>query len=819
MMRTSVGSLGESLVLRREDTETNLLSVLKALEIQKTLGSEPVLAALRHFPAQPARRADFPPGLDPPLVEVLKKKGYDGLYTHQREAFDAVQDGRNITVVTPTASGKTLCYNLPVIDRILRDPDARALYLFPTKALAQDQLAELHGTVEALGADIATFTYDGDTPQDARKAIRSRAHVVVTNPDMLHKGILPHHTKWVKLFENLRFVIVDELHSHRGVYGSHVANIFRRLHRLCRFYGSDPQFLCSSATIGNPKELAEAVTGKEMTLIDESGAPKGEKYFAIYNPPVVNRQLGIRKSALGSARDVALSFLKKGLQTIVFAPSRLATEVLVTYLKESLETRPGSEGVIRGYRGGYLPLKRREIERGLREGSVLGVVSTNALELGIDIGSLDVAVMLGYPGSVASTWQQAGRAGRRSGTSVAVLVANSTPLNQFIALHPDYFFDAPVEHGRINPDNLQILVNHIKCAAFELPFAEDERFGGEDLKEILKFLEGEKLLHRSGGRWHWTSESYPADAISLRSISSDNFVVQDITPGDGPQIIAEVDYDSAPSMVHEKAIYILEGRTYYVEKYDHKERRVHVREAEVDYYTDAIVYTKVRILDRFEEEPRAQARRVHGEVHVTSQVVGFKKIKFWTNENVGAGELTMPENEMHTTSYWLTVPRELMRTLPYSRDERRDGVVALSYSLGQLAALFLMCDRHDLGVAVGDNGQGEAVIERGMKRVWPQDGGAGAALQLERGGGFPPTLREADYEPNVFIYDNYPGGIGLSEPLYRLHDRLLRESRALISSCACEDGCPSCVGPAGEVGGRGKEVALAILEAILGPGA
>jgi DEAD/DEAH box helicase domain-containing protein len=618
---------------------------------------------------------------------------------------------------------------------------------------------------------------------------------------MLHKGILPHHTKWVKLFENLRYVVVDELHSHRGVYGSHVANVFRRLRRLCRFYGSDPQFLCSSATIGNPKELAEAVTGQEMTLVDRSGAPRGEKYFAIYNPPVVNRQLGIRKSALGSARDVALSFLSKGLQTIVFAPSRLATEVLVTYLKESLETRPGSEGIIRGYRGGYLPLKRREIERGLREGSVLGVVSTNALELGIDIGSLDAAVLLGYPGSVASAWQQAGRAGRRSGTSVAVLVANSTPLNQFIAKNPDYFFGAPAEQGRINPDNLQILLAHVKCAAFELPFTDDERFGKEALPEILRFLEGENLLHRSLDRWHWTSESYPADAVSLRSVSSDNFVVQDTTRE--PRIIAEVDYDSAPTMVHEKAIYILEGKTYFVEKYDHQERRVHVREAEVDYYTDAITYTKVKILDVFEEEPRAQARRSHGEVHVTSQVVGFKKIKFWTNENVGAGDLTMPENEMHTTAYWLTVPRELVRGLPYSFEERRDGVVALAFTLGQLAALYLMCDRHDLGVALGDNGQGAARLERGLTRL-----GVGRKGREE-------TLPGPDYEPQVFVYDNYPGGIGLSEPLYRLHDRLVREARTLIRACACADGCPSCVGPAGEVGSRGKEVALALLDAVL----
>ncbi len=749
--------MSQQLALRRENAEGALLAALKGLELERTLDSEPVLTALRHFPAEAPRFADFPEGLHSKLLEVLRARGYEQLYTHQRASYDAVQAGRNTVVVTPTASGKTLCYNLPVLDRILKDPDTRALYLFPTKALAQDQLAELYSTIEALGADIGTFTYDGDTPQDARKAIRARAHVVVTNPDMLHKGILPHHTKWVKLFENLRYVIVDELHSHRGVYGSHVANLFRRLHRLCRFYGSDPQFLCSSATIGNPKELAEALTGREMTLVDESGAPRGEKYFAIYNPPVVNRQLGIRKSALGSARDVALSFLRKGMQTIVFAPSRLATEVLVTYLKEALERRPGSEGVIRGYRGGYLPQKRREIERGLREGAVLGVVSTNALELGIDIGSLDVAVLLGYPGSVASAWQQAGRAGRRSGTAVAVLVANSTPLNQFIAKHPDYFFDAAVEEGRINPDNLQILLSHVKCAAFELPFTADESFGKEDLAEILRFLEEERLLHRAGDRWHWTSESYPADAVSLRSVSSDNFVIQDVTKE--PRIVAEVDYDSAPSMVHEKAIYILEGRTFFVEKYDHDERRVHVREAEVDYYTDAITYTKVKILDRFDEEAVANARRVHGEVHVASQVVGFKKIKFYTNENVGSGELQMPENEMHTTAYWLTVPREVMAALPFTGEERRDGVVALSYTLGQMAALFLMCDRHDLGVALGDNGQGEARIERGLMR-------------LGRGRHDEPPPGD-DYEPNVFIYDNYPGGIGLSEPLYRLHDRLL----------------------------------------------
>jgi DEAD/DEAH box helicase domain-containing protein len=793
------GALREQLALRKTDTEGAMIATLKALEIEKTLVSEPVLTALRHFPEEPAQFADFPEEIDERLRRVLGARGIERLFAHQREAWDRASRGEHTVVVTPTASGKTLCYNLPVLDRILKDPTTRALYLFPTKALSQDQLAELHGTIEAMDADIGTFTYDGDTPQDARKAIRARAHIVVTNPDMLHKGILPHHTKWAKLFENLRFVVVDELHTLRGVYGSHVANLIRRLSRICRFYGSNPQFLCSSATIANPQEHAEALLERKVSVIDRNGAPRGERYFAIYNPPVVARQLGIRKSALIAARDIALSFLGKGLQTIVFAPSRLQTEVLLTYLKEALETRPGSEGVIRGYRGGYLPLRRREIERGLRDGSVLGVVSTNALELGIDIGSLDVAILLGYPGSVSSSWQQAGRAGRRSSMSVAVMVANSTPLNQYIAKNPDYFFEAAFEQARINPDNLQILLSHVKCAAFELPFGAGESFGGEDLPEILRYLEEERLLHRSGDFWHWTSESYPADAVSLRSVSSDNFVVQDIT--DVPRIIAEVDFQSAPTMVHEKAVYILEGKTYFVERYDHKERRAHVREAEVDYFTDAITNAKVTILDRFEEASSKNVLRAHGEVHITSQIVGFKKIKFHTGENVGSGELQMPENEMHTTSYWLTIPKEIAASLPYSREERRDGVVALSTTLSQLACLFLLCDRHDIGVAVGDHGQGEARIERGLRRrVDPAK-----------------EARSADDdELQIFLYDNYPGGIGLAEPLFHLHERLLLESRTLISGCHCREGCPSCVGPAGEAGTRGKEVALKLLETILG---
>ena len=808
------------------------------------------ITALRHFPPQPADFVDFPDDLSPAIREALRRRGIERLYSHQREAFEKVREGKNLVVVTPTASGKTLCYNLPVLDRVLREPETRALYLFPTKALSQDQLSELHSLITDIGADVRTFTYDGDTPQDARKAIRSRGHLVVTNPDMLHSGILPHHPKWVKLFESLRYVVIDEVHAYRGVFGSHFANILRRLKRVCRFYGASPTFICSSATIANPRELTEALLEEEVELIERNGAPRGEKYFVFYNPPVVNPELGIRRSYINETRRIASSFLKRGLSTIVFATSRLNTEVLVTYLKDELE-RGGivDRDLVRGYRGGYLPKKRREIEAGLREGSVLGVVSTNALELGIDIGSLDVSVIAGYPGSIASTWQQAGRAGRRTGASVAVFVANSNPLNQFIVNHPDYFFGGSPEHGLINPDNLSILVDHVKCASFELPFQDGEAFGRENLAEILSFLQEKNVLHQSDGRWHWTTDAYPADNVSLRSVSSDNFIVYDDSRE--PRIVAEVDFVSAHSTLHEKAIYILEGKQYIVEKFDYAERRATVRPWESDYFTDAITYTKVNILDRFEssahlrgqspqperrapaaaaslraEAKRASAERArtdesapspearavgvgphgiersHGEVHVVSQVVGFKKIKFYTMENVGSGELDMPEIEMHTTSYWLTIPREVMASVPGTSEERRDGVVGLANTLKTVAMLFLMCDRGDIGVAIGDNSQGTASVERGFKRLGP--------------GGTPKAAEPVGpaYEPNVFIYDNYPGGIGFSQPLYELHEKLLSESKRLIESCPCHEGCPSCVGPVGEVGHRGKETALAILELL-----
>jgi len=753
------------------------------------------VTAVRHYPAQEARVVPFPDFLPARLAEVLRSRGVENLYSHQALAATLAHEGKNVVVVTPTASGKTLCYNLPILSSLVENPEARALYLFPTKALAQDQLVELNRWTEKLGDDVRTFTYDGDTPQDARKAIRARANLVITNPDMLHTGILPHHTRWERLFENLRYVVIDELHYYRGVFGSHLANVIRRLKRIAEFYGSHPQFVCTSATIANPAELATRIIEQDITLVDENGAPSAEKFFVLYNPPVVNPQLGIRRSYLNETRRLSKVFMMRGLETIVFANSRLATEILVTYLKEDFARRPVGPDVVRGYRGGYLPLERREIERDLREGRLLGVIATNALELGIDIGSLDVAVLAGYPGTIASTWQRAGRAGRREGSSAALMVASSAPLDQFIVQNPDYFFDHSPEHGYVNPDNLQILLNHLKCAAFELPLKEDEKFGELDLKLLCGHLEELGFLHKTSEGWHWVSESYPADAISLRSVSSDNFVIVDIT-GEA-RIIGEVDFSSALTTVHEKAIYLQNGQQYHVERLDYEERKAYVRQCDSEYYTDAISYTKIKILENFASTPAGPAFRNHGEVQVNTQVVGFKKIKFHTMQNVGSGELMLPEQEMHTTAYWLTLPQPQLDGMPYSRDDRLNGVQGLAHALQAIGTLLMMCDARDLGVAVGEN---LAIAE---------DVDASPSAANRR------SVYTKLFEPNIYLYDKYPGGIGFSEPLFRLSPSLLENTRRLISNCPCASGCPSCVGPAGEVGEKGKEVALAILSSIL----
>jgi DEAD/DEAH box helicase domain-containing protein len=787
--------------------------------------SDEVITAVQHLPARAAQHVPMPEWVRRELAAAYAAKGVEQLYTHQAEAAERVRAGRNVVVVTPTASGKTLCYNLPVLNAVLENPDTRALYLFPTKALAQDQLAELHSLcrapalsgVEGLDDRFGVFTYDGDTPSDARKAIRQQGHIVLTNPDMLHTGILPHYTRWTRVFENLKYIVLDELHTYRGVFGSHLSNVLRRLKRIARFYGSDPQFICSSATIGNPGELAQALLEEEVDLIDSNGAPAAEKFFVFYNPPVVNRFLGIRRSYLSESYRLAQEFLARDLQTIVFANSRLHTEVLLTYLREANPLPPGSAETIHGYRGGYLPNERRAIERGLREGQIRGVVSTNALELGIDIGSLDATVMAGYPGTIASAWQRAGRAGRRSGASCAVLVASSAPLDQFIVKHPDYFFGRSPEQAFVQPDNLEILVNHLKCAAFELPISPEERFGSVDTAALCDRLAEAGYLHFTGGRWHWTEEAYPADTISLRAVTSDNFVIIDETASESrsPRVIGETDFTSALGIVHPKAIYLHGAEQYHVERLDFAERKAYVRRVDVDYFTQAIKYTQVRVLDPAAEAAVAgPAVRAHGDVLVRSQVVGFKKIKFFTMENVGDGKLELPENEMHTTAYWITLRRALVESLPFSISDRQDGMSGLLRALESVATLLLMCDPRDLGTAIGERPPSPGTEGFTAKDAEVAEEHTGIGRTVSFSASSASSAVKEFFEPNLYLYDAYPGGIGFSEPLFRVHDLLLCKTHDLIAACPCEKGCPSCVGAVGEKSEHAKAAALAILETL-----
>src|SRR6187551_2011194 len=727
-----------------------------------------LITARRVMEPQPPRYAPWPEDLDPRLVDALRGRGFEALYTHQAAAIESVRPRRNVCVVTPTASGKTLCYNLPVIDAVARDETARALYLFPTKALAADQLVELRALAEAADIPLKTHTYDGDTPTAIRSVVRSAGQVAITNPDMLHSAILPHHTKWFKLFENLQFVVIDELHTYRGLFGSHVANVIRRLRRVCHHYGADPIFICASATIANPGELAERLLEAPVDVITESGAPRGRKHILVVNP-----QLGIRGSALLTGQLLAERLIGGGVQTIAFASSRTQVEVLTTYLQETFEPAPGHPQTIRGYRGGYLPNQRHEIEAGLRDGRVRGVVATNALELGIDIGSLDAAISVGYPGTIASTWQQMGRSGRRSGTSLAALVCSSAPIDQFLAAHPEYLFDSSPEHGLVNPDNLHVLLNHLRAASFELPVPASERFGIEETPTLLDVLEEDGYLrHADDDRYYWSHDNFPASDFSLRSGAPENVVIIDTT-GDRHRVLGEVDLFAAPLLVHEKAIYIHEGVQYHVDRLDWEERKAFVTRTDVDYYTDADLGITLKVLEVFEEADQPPAgMRQRGEVMVAWKVTMFKKLKYHTHENVGWGSISIPEQEMHTTATWLVPPAELVNR--YDRDTLDGALIGLSLLARTTGALLLMCDPRDLGVL--------------------------AQVQAPFTG-----------QPTLYLYDATPGGVGLTERLFTLTADMIRASREAVESCACVDGCPACVGPAIEVGHRGKAVVSELL--------
>jgi DEAD/DEAH box helicase domain-containing protein len=725
------------------------------------------------IPGRPGIYAPLPSDLPAPLRQALEARGMGRLYSHQAEAYAEARGGHDLVVVTPTASGKTLCYNLPVVAGILEKPASRALYLFPTKALAQDQLAEIRELNAHLEGAIRSYTYDGDTPPNARTAIREAGNLVVTNPDMLHAAILPHHTKWLKLFQNLDYVVIDELHAYRGVFGSHLGNVVRRLQRVCRFYGSSPTFIFASATIANPGELAEKILERPVRVVDRNGAPAAAKRLVFYNPPVINPELGLRRSSLLEAQRVALEFLREGAQTIVFGRSRLQVEVLLSYLKEALADRLGRHGDIRGYRGGYLPAQRREIERGLRDGTVRGVVATNALELGIDVGQMQAAVLCGYPGSIASTWQQLGRAGRRDEASVGVMVCSSNPLDQFLARHPEYFLESSPEHGLVDPDNLLVLLGHLQASVFEVPFADGERFG-RDTAELLEMLGEQGQAHHSAGTWFWSADAFPAAEVSLRTVLAENVVIIDTSTG--ARVIGEMDQFAAQTLLHDQAIYLHEGQQHHVDHLDWAEKKAYVRPVKVDYYTDADRAASVQVLEGFDEAGGA-IRRAHGEVLVTSLATIFKKIRFHTHETIGTGPIDLPQVDIHTTSYWLTVPDDL--ALSYTRIDLQAGLHGLSHALRHVASVFLMCDPRDLGVATQVRS--------------PHTGG-----------------------PTIFLYDVFPGGVGLSPRLFELHGRILEAAAELVEGCECLSGCPSCVGAMVEHGADARRVAVALARGLPG---
>jgi DEAD/DEAH box helicase domain-containing protein len=771
-----------------------------------------------HLPPREAVTAPFPTWLDRRIVQGLEERGITSLYSHQAEAVEAVHAGEDIVVVTPTASGKTLCYALPVLQALAEDPSARALFLFPTKALGQDQVAEFAGLAKASSLDVAAATYDGDTPAPIRSAIRTAGQVVVTNPDMLHSAILPHHTKWFQLFEQVQVIVIDELHTYRGVFGSHVANVIRRLLRLCAHYGSNPIIVCSSATIGNPAELAAQLTGRVPRLIDRNGAPAGARHVLLVDPPLLDPATGARGSALTHAERWALPFIRAGRQTIVFGRARVAVEIILTRLREALREHLGPRSRIRGYRGGYLPTERRAIERGLRDGEILGVVSTNALELGVDIGALDVAVLAGYPGSVAGTWQQLGRAGRRQEVSVGVLIASGSPVDQYVIHHPEFLLEGTPEEARIDPDNLHVLLAHLRCATFERPFEPAEVFGPGPVDDLLAFIGEEGHVRQSSdGRWYWSSENFPASEVSLRTAAPENVVIIDTTP-DRPRVIGETDLFSAQVLVHTQAIYLHESQQYHVDKLDWGERKAYVRKVDVDYYTYANRAVTLKPLDVFATDDAPGGSRVHGEVMVASLVTLFKKLKFGTDENVGWGPIDLPELELQTTAYWLTCedvirPGRGVAGLAEPADLSSLTLAASAPSRLALGTADVLSSRHsawrkdDLDVALLGAGRGIQAVAAVLLMCDPRD--LGLVTQVRS------PHSEA---PTIYLYEAVPGGVGLAERLWKRHDELVAGARAMIEACGCDAGGPACTGPRLDPEVNGKALALRLLAQLTATG-
>lgn len=824
------------------------------------------VVAWERIPPRPARYAPMPTTVDPRLVAALRGRGIEQLYSHQATAVDAVARGENVIVATATASGKSLVYTLPVLSRLAADPAARALYLFPTKALAHDQEAETAAIINAARLPVQVNTYDGDTPRGKRSGIRQSGGVLITNPDMLHAGILPFHPTWRSLFGRLEFVVVDEIHTYRGVFGSHVANVLRRVQRLCRFYGSDPQFICASATIANPKEHAERIIEQPFTLVDESqnGAPRGRKDFILYNPPIIDEELGLRASTVLAAKDAAVTFLSQDVQTIVFARARQTVELLLVYLRDDLALMGRNKTPVAGYRGGYLPHERRAIEAGLRDGAVRGVVATNALELGIDIGALDAAVLTGYPGTIAGTWQQVGRAGRRAERSAAILVAGNSALDQYLCLHPRYLFGRSPEHALTNPDNLPILTRHLLCAAFELPFADDEAFGGFDpVRPVLDDLARQGDLHATRNQYHYVGDGAPSTGVSLRTGGDDTVVIQDIS-GDQPAVIGQVDLAGAAQMVHEGAIYMHQAQTYLVDRLDWDGRLAEVRPVDVDYYTRASVGSSIRRLEAVHERERDGLIIAHGEATVITQATGYRKVRRYTSETLGFGPIDLPALTLETSGYWLVFSEALTdrlydlgillrpndygpnwqaqrklvlerdgyrcRTCGASGDEillhvhhirpfREYGYVPgenenyrIANQLDNLVTLCPSCHRRaESGQQTRSALSGLAYALGNLAPLFLMCDPGDISVSAE-------SISPVTRAPTLVVYERVPAGVGFSARLYELHDTLLAAVLELVSDCQCRNGCPACVGPPGDIGPDTKDVTRRLLGMLTGNG-
>jgi DEAD/DEAH box helicase domain-containing protein len=826
----------------------------------------PNLVAWRTLPARLAQTHPFPEDLPAPVTQTLIAAGIHILYSHQLEAWAQARAGKNVILSTGTASGKTLSYNLPVFAALIQDPKARALYLFPTKALAQDQLSNL----QSLNSSPTPAIYDGDTPASARSAIRKNARIVLSNPDMLHTGILPHHTNWSDFFTDLRFVVIDEAHTYRGVFGSHVANVIRRLKRVANFYGANPQFILASATIGNPKELAEQLIEEPVHLIDNDGSARGPRHFIIYNPPITNEALGLRKSSLLEGVRLAQELITSNVQSVIFARSRRSVEIILRYLQgdqtidSSIESPmidyeflPNPQSAIRGYRSGYLPIQRREIEKGLRAGTVKTVVATNALELGIDIGGLGAAILVGYPGTVASARQQAGRAGRGLESAAAVMVASASPLDQFLAHHPEYFFDRSPEQALVNPDHLLILLEHLRCAMFELPFQKGEGFGrvsGETIDDYLQFLIANNEAHESQDKVYWMADQYPAANISLRSASPQGVVLQ-TTIDDKPLTIGTVDGESALWMVHPGAIYLHEAQSFFVKDLNLEEHIAYLKPIASDYYTEPLQGTEITVLSEAASEIVRGAEKKWGELQVTTQVTGFRKRRWYTHENLGEEPLDLPPTELMTTGYWVSLSEETVARLreagvwsndpndygpdwPRTRDRVRArdkytcqvcGAVETNRQhdvhhktpfraftsyveanrLDNLTTLCPSCHHKvEQNVRMKSGLSGLAYVLGNLAPLFLMCDAADLGTHVE------PVENQTFGQPTVVLYDAIPAGIGFSQKLFDMHDELIARALELVSECPCADGCPSCVGPGGENGYGGKQEALEILKEL-----